>query len=294
MFYIIIIQFFRWLFFCLNMEKMNYKIILAGTGTSHGIPVIGCNCKVCRSRNPHDKRFRCSAFLLDEKTSIVIDTGPEFRIQALKYKLKKLDAVLLTHSHADHLHGLDDVRIFSKDTFLNIYSNKETLNDVYSRFSYVFMKTQEGGGKPQLSLNEVEKYNLENPLRIGNFEIIPVPMSHGELPVCGWRIGNIAYLTDLSSLPESSYKLLKGIKYLIIDALRRTSHPTHLSFDEALEICARTTATDIYFTHICHSEKHNSINKYLRMKTKEMSLRDKKIKTAFDGLCLTGESKIIL
>src|SRR5574344_2784764 len=189
------------------------QMILMGTGTSHGIPVIGCGCKVCTSRDKKDKRFRCSAYITSgdsvSRTDIVIDTGPEFRMQALKYKIRRLDAVLLTHSHADHLHGLDDLRIFSsvrppkcsmtiaceshfKETKpLPIYANSNTIEDVHSRFSYIFTPPKEGGGKPKLDMEDCEKLTAENPLKIGTVQILPVPIMHGTLKDSGWLFTNV-------------------------------------------------------------------------------------------------------
>jgi len=165
------------------------KITLVGTGTSHGVPVIACKCPVCTSTDPHDNRTRTSAFITaSDGTSIIIDTSPEFRIQSLRVGLTKVDAVLLTHSHADHLHGLDDLRIFShthkkedvrRRAALGIYGNSETLSDVADRFNYVFHHTQEGGGKPYLQLLPIENYSVARPLKIGCLEIVPIPIKHG-------------------------------------------------------------------------------------------------------------------
>ena len=211
-------------------------VTLTGTGTSHGIPVIGCECPVCRSSDPHDTRFRCSAYIQAGDTALVIDTGPEFRMQALKYNIKHLDAVLITHSHADHLNGLDDLRIFShtdspgKDNrtehILPVYANGATLRDIQTRFSYVFAKTQQGGGKPLLNLFNADEYTKENPVVVRNLRgapktpardmpaaacdksdtsapaeardayranspellCFPLPMKHGALDVIGWNI----------------------------------------------------------------------------------------------------------
>ena len=202
-------------------------VTLTGTGTSHGIPVIGCECPVCRSNDPHDTRLRCSAYVRAGDTALVIDTGPEFRLQALKYNIKHLDAVLITHSHADHLNGLDDLRIFSHtaspgknnktENILPLYANGTTLRDIQTRFSYVFAQTQQGGGKPLLNLFNADEYSKEKPVVVQNRQegakdefpkctnskqnsakdkcanspellCFPIPMKHGNLDVAGWNI----------------------------------------------------------------------------------------------------------
>jgi phosphoribosyl 1,2-cyclic phosphate phosphodiesterase len=272
------------------------KILLTGTGTSHGIPVIGCSCPVCLSPNRRDRRLRSGAVIYgDDGTTLAIDSGPEFRIQALRAKLKQVDALLLTHSHADHLHGLDDMRIFCKEGDLPVYGNSETLKDVRERFSYIFRDTQEGGGKPRITLHSVwdpallsgEGTELPPSFRVGSVEVQPVPMFHGDIPATGWKIGEMAYLTDINRLPPASAALVRGVRHLIIDALRSRQHPTHCSFEEAAAIAARIGAENTWFTHICHDTSHNALKKISAALGREYpELGGKKIRPAWDGLLL--------
>ncbi len=309
------------------------RMILMGTGTSHGIPVIACSCKVCRSHNRKDKRLRCSAYVEQQEkngggTHLVIDTGPEFRIQALTYHVTELDAVLLTHSHADHLDGLDDLRVFSHTKSegasrcgvpsakyaespgagLSVYSNAASLNDVRNRFDYIFKATQIGGGKPKLSLVDSAQFSENNPLVVGSVRIIPIPMRHGRLETTGWLLctttGNgtthsIAYLTDCNEIPGSSIELLRrnggSIDHVVIDGLRETSHSTHFSYLEAMACAARIGGSHTWLTHICHNMNHRNITKYCRAHVKDFPELVKIVKNggsvlpAYDGLILNTE-----
>jgi phosphoribosyl 1,2-cyclic phosphate phosphodiesterase len=264
------------------------KILLTGTGTSHGIPVIGCSCPVCLSHDSHDNRLRSSAIVYgDDGTTLAIDCGPEFRIQALRAKLTSIDALLLTHSHADHLHGLDDLRIFGD---VPVYANSDTLADVRERFSYIFKETQLGGGKPHVSLHSVWDTASQEPpppFRIGTVEVQPVPMLHGGIPATGWKIGNMAYLTDLNRLPLESIELIRGVKHLIIDALRPRPHTTHYNFAEAVSAAACIGAENTWFTHICHDTSHEELTKLAEiLRQGYPELEGKKIRPAWDGLLL--------
>ena len=264
-------------------------LTITGSGTSHGMPVIACNCAACQSNDPNDNRMRSSALIQDEKTCIVIDTGPEFRIQALRFGIKKLDAVLVTHSHADHIHGLDDIRVFSKENPIPVYSNARTLNDIKIRFDYIFKETQEGGGKPHIELIDVKNFSALAPLQINSIKLIPIPMKHGELDSTGWRIGNTAYLTDLNFIPDSSLQMLDGIENLVIDGLRERPHTTHFNFDDALKFVAKTTAKNVWLTHVTHDFTHEQMKSLFTEKKHTLglpSLMNRNIEPAYDGLVI--------
>ena len=287
------------------------KMILMGTGTSHGVPVIACDCKVCTSSDSRDKRLRCSAFIHDENTNIVIDTGPEFRIQALKFKIKKLDAVLLTHSHADHLHGLDDLRVFShtisadskKETAGNgllLYANPQTLKDITFRFDYIFKEVQIGGGKPKLNFTDNSIFTPQNPIKINDLQILPVPLKHGRLDDSGYLITNtkteksIAYLTDCSFISDESIQLIKdnarNLECVVIDALRKEPHQTHFGFSQALEVAEKLQPRQTYFTHMTHNFSHVEIQQFIKENLDKYPALEKivknggKVEPGFDGL----------
>lgn len=256
------------------------ELEILGSGTSHGIPVIGCSCPVCTSQDPHDNRMRASAILRDtDGSSILIDTGPEFRLQALRANINHIDAVLITHSHADHIHGLDDIRIFTFHEDMPIYAESTSINEIRERFSYIFKPTQKGGGKPHLDLHPVESHET---LLIAGKKIIPIPLIHGSLTIFGWRCGDTAYLTDCNYIPESSFQLLAGVQNLVIDALRLRTHSTHFNFPQAVEQITRINPERAWFTHICHDFSHREIQEWLAE-----NAPGKKIEPAYDGLRIT-------
>ena len=267
------------------------KFILMGTGTSHGIPVIGCNCKVCTSADSRDSRFRCSAYAVQDETALVIDTGPEFRLQALRNHITCLDAVLLTHSHADHLHGLDDLRVFShtkpcecdsaqfpetEGKGLPLYSNPSTLADIRFRFDYIFKTVQEGGGVAKLDFQDCSAYGADNPLVIGKIQVVPVPLEHGSIESTGWLLSrtdesgqkhSVAYLTDCSAVPKASIELVRNcsgaLEHLVIDGLRERPHSTHFCFDEALSCADKIGARHTWLIHMNHDLLHTEIENYI-------------------------------
>jgi phosphoribosyl 1,2-cyclic phosphate phosphodiesterase len=264
------------------------KLSVLGSGTSHGIPVLGCACPVCRSEDPRDKRTRASLYIEgDGGERVVIDTGPEFRLQALRAGITGLDAVLLTHAHADHVHGLDDVRPLSRERVIPVYGGPETLAELRERFSYVFKKTQAGGGKPRIEL-----LDAPGPLRIGNLVLTPVPVKHGALDILGWRAdeagaGTAVYLTDTSALPALSRTLIDHPEVLIIDGLRKRPHETHFSFEEALETAADLRARRVYLTHISHDHFHCEIEDYCRAFRENRGPAGVTMEPARDGLVIS-------
>lgn len=236
------------------------RITFLGTGTSHGIPVIGCTCAVCCSPDPRDRRSRCSVLIESQGQNLLVDAGPELRLQLLQAGVKHVDALLLTHAHTDHIAGLDDVRIFSERTGrpFPVYGPRSALAEIRTRFDYVFRNTQKGGGKPRLDLHPVDR-----PFAPGRVRITPVPLWHGRLRVFGYRFGNFAYLTDVSSIPGESYRLLRNLSVLVLDALRPLPHDTHFHLARAIEEAQRIGAKRTYFTHMCHLLGHEQTERLL-------------------------------
>lgn len=290
------------------------KMKLLGTGTSHGVPVIGCSCPVCKSLDPRDNRLRSSAYIFDP-VQVVVDTGPEFRIQAIRAGIDRLDGVFLTHNHADHLHGLDDIRIFSHTASqggshetegpgLSIYANESTIKTIHNAFSYAFSETQLGGGKPKLNLVDNGHYSSANPIRIGELSVVPVPMMHGIVEDSGYIFyeekdgerQSILYLTDCNYIPEESFDLIKKcagtIHHLVIDGLRVKKHPTHFCFDEALTIANRIEPKYTWITHVTHDLSHVATQEYLDTHVSdyenlyEIVKQGGVVAVAYDGLVL--------
>lgn len=261
------------------MQQIEFKITLMGTGTSIGIPVPGCKCRVCRSSDRRNRRSRCSALIEAAGKKILIDTAPEFRLQALSAGIDRLDAVFWTHAHADHVHGLDDLRALTWKTTIPGYASKATTDEIAARFDYLWKNTQRGGGKAKVDLNNVRP---DETVEIGTLRVIPIPVIHGNLEVFGWRCGPIAYITDASGIPEESYRLLENLEILVIGALRLKEHPTHFTVERALEEIKKIRPVRAYLTHISHEVSHRQL----------VRLTPRGVLPARDGLGLRAVGKV--
>jgi phosphoribosyl 1,2-cyclic phosphate phosphodiesterase len=252
------------------------RITVLGSGTSVGVPTIGCDCKVCTSDDSRDKRLRPSIFLRYDGRGVLVDTTPDFRQQALRAKIERLDAILFTHSHADHIMGLDDVRPFNfrQKSVIPIYGSEDTLQAIKTSFGYIF---QENSG----AVTAIPKL-LPNAINGGTFDLFgmpvtPIPVIHGKATIYGFRVGDAAYLTDHSEIPESSLELLRGLDVLFLDALRYKPHPTHSTVERSLEYVELLGPRRAYFTHICHDLQHKRVE----------SMLPPNVRLAYDGLEIT-------
>ena len=239
---------------------------MLGSGTSHGVPMIGCDCAVCHSDDPRDRRSRPSILIevrggapqgsavAADVRSILVDTSTDLRAQALAHDLRRVDAILFTHSHADHVLGLDEVRRFNilKKGAIPFFADGKTIADLRQTFSYIFAPTRgPGGGVPELV-----PFRIGGPFSLAGIEIVPIPLLHGQRLILGFRLGTFAYLTDCSAIPDSSWPLLDGVQVVILDALRHKPHPTHFTVEQALDALARMKPRQAYLTHICHDLPH--------------------------------------
>jgi len=258
-----------------TMPSAPLTITVLGSGTSMGVPTLGCTCRVCRSNDPRDKRLRPSMLLSRNGQNVVIDTTPDFRQQALRVGLGRLDAILLTHGHADHILGFDDIRPFNirQRAALPVYSNEETFRIIRRVFAYVFDDKPTLSTVPSVTLNVIH-----GPFELLGIPFVPVPLFHGEMEVLGFRFGRAAYLTDFSLLPASSRPLLEGLDELILDALRDIPHPMHQTVDQALALVEQLKPRRAWFTHIAHDLPHAETNERLR----KMGYRH--VQLAHDGL----------
>ena len=247
------------------------RVTVLGSGTSHGVPAIGCDCEICTSAEPKDRRSRPSILLelngrepspfAGAVRSILVDTSTDLRTQALDNHVRRVDAILFTHTHADHVFGIDDVRRFNnmQKSAIACYADRRTVASLRRMFSYIFEPpAQKGGGLQQLSL-----FEIAGAFTLGGAEIVPVPLFHGQLPILGFRVGSFAYLTDCNRIPDESWPLLEGVRTVIIDALRHRSHSTHFSVTEAVDAVRRMRAERAYLTHISHDLGHLATNAQL-------------------------------
>ncbi|PYU96992.1 MAG: MBL fold metallo-hydrolase, partial [Acidobacteria bacterium] len=221
------------------------RLTFLGTGTSTGVPTLACRCPVCTSSDPRDKRTRPSVLLEFDGRAVVIDTAPDFRQQALREGMERLDAVLFTHTHADHVLGLDDVRVFyfRQRQPIPIYANSRSMDDIRRIFSYIFDQTYPYGG-----IAKLDPHMIDGPFDLWGERLIPLPVFHGNLPVLGFRFGKAAYVTDFSAIPDSTIPLIEGLDVLILDALRHKPHPTHSSLEQSLEWVERLKPRRAFFT----------------------------------------------
>lgn len=240
-------------------ERISGQLVFLGTGTSHGVPVIGCSCAVCRSSDLRDQRTRCSVVVGLPEGNLLIDTPPELRLQLLREGIGRIDAVAYTHEHADHLFGLDDLRIFPQylGADLPVYCSLRVEQRIRKAFDYAFDPAVQGfpaGGLPKLDFRRIDSA----PFDVLGARIVPIPLEHGPYEVTGFRIGDVAYCTDVSAIPPSSFELLGGLRVLVLDALRRRKHPTHFSLSESLDVAARLRPKMTYFTHLSHDLPHEA------------------------------------
>lgn len=255
---------------------MKAIVTVLGSGTSHGVPMIGCTCDVCLSTDPRDRRSRPSIHIqVEGGPAMLVDTSTDLRQQVLANRIARVDAILFTHSHADHVMGLDDVRRFNvmQGGSIPAFADARTVEDVRRTFAYIFdPPSEKGGGLPQITLT-----TITGPFEIGAVRIQPVPLFHGSRPILGYRIGTFAYLTDCNRVPDEAWPLLEGLDVLVLDALRHKPHPTHFTIAESLAVVERLKPRQTYFTHMCHKLGHAATNASLPAG----------VELAYDGLVLT-------
>lgn len=252
------------------------RLTFLGTGTSNGVPVIGCTCEVCCSTDERDKRTRSSAYVEWGDRVYLIDTATELRAQALRNGLTRVDAVLMTHPHADHTGGFDDLRRFNElaQAWLPVWADPGTASLLRERYAYTFAEAFPFfGGKPDLTLHEID-----GPISPFEHEIVPITVMHGRLPITAYRFGSLAYVTDAKVIPPESMDLLRGVDTLVLNSLRPAPHPTHLSIGEALEVISELRPRQAFLTHMSHEVSH----------AQESSMLPAGVAFAYDGLTVTS------
>lgn len=251
------------------------KFTFLGTGTSQGIPLIGCTCNVCTSDDWKDKRLRSSLLVESKSTTVNIDAGPDFRYQMLRAGVMKMDAIIITHEHMDHTAGLDEVRAFNfiQNKPMEVYATERVQMRLREQYSYIFQNS-DYPGVPQVVLKTID---METPFTIGDIKFIPVKVLHGQLPVLGFRIGDFTYITDANYIGETEKNLIRGSKHFVVNALRKKNHHSHFTLGEAIDLAKELEVPNAYFTHISHQlGTHKEISNEL----------PKGVQLAFDGLCI--------
>ena len=237
------------------------RLTFLGTGTSCGVPVIGCQCEVCQSTDPKDKRTRCSALVETDETRLLIDCGPDFRQQILPQPFRRIDGILITHAHYDHMGGMDDIRPYCQFGEINVYAASSACQSMLEMLPYCFAENRYPG-VPAIGLHEILPHE---PIRIGDLEIVPFVVMHGKLPILGYRIGKLAYITDMKTIDESEMQYLEGTELLVVNALRFDKpHHAHQLVDDAVRFAQRVGARQTYLIHSCHDiGLHEEVNRKL-------------------------------
>lgn len=248
------------------------RVVFLGTGTSTGVPMIGCHCEVCTSENPKDKRTRTSLYVESSSTKVVFDTGPDFRMQMLANRLEDLDAVVFTHNHKDHTAGLDDIRPINhlKGKVIDVYAETNVQETLQREYAYIF-KEKDYPGIPQIRMNTIST----DPFSIGDIDFMPIRVWHMHLPVLGFRMGEFTYITDANRIEPAEIEKIKGSKVLVLNALRHTAHYSHFSLKEALKIIEIVQPEQAFLTHISH---------HLGLHVTQQALLPKGVSLAYDGL----------
>jgi phosphoribosyl 1,2-cyclic phosphate phosphodiesterase len=263
----------------MQSSTADFSITFLGTGTSQGVPVIGCDCRVCTSQDTRDSRTRSSIYVETPECSFVVDTGPDFRTQCLREKVHRMDAIVYTHAHTDHIMGFDDLRpFFPGQKPMPVYASPATISDLERVFLFAFSGENQFPGYLHPIAN-----GITNPFRLGETELTPLPVPHGKTTVYGYlftRGGRkcAAYLSDCKAVPEPVIEQIRGVRHLIVDALRYKPHPTHMSVDEALAVAAQVQPEHTWFTHLCHELMHSELEPTL----------PPSVRIAYDGLKLSA------